>query len=149
MIELIAAFVVLGILTALTFVVMSSVRDRAKEEDAMARLRGVAASQNLLFEARGYYTAGNSELAAIEGAYQYTADGAPVTDGSGRVSVAVTEVGGEYVVGLATRSSSELCYLMRMAEPMSSMQDARIVLGEDDPTACTGAVALTQTGQNW
>lgn len=145
LIELAITFFVLGLLTTATFVSMTSVRDRAQEADAQMRLRGVAAAQNFLFEARGYFTADQAELTALENAYLYTVDDTPAPLDSKQVSVSVVVLSSEQVVGMATYSPNGRCHTLRMAEPSSAVPDAKVRFTTGDPMPCSGTTAIAQT----
>lgn len=145
MMEVAAAMVVLGLLAIMTAVVSRGGERAAKDTQATTALTALAAAQQLRYDTFGSYVEGQEDLADILSGYDFVAGILPST-GDTEVSVAVSTSGGEDVTAAAILASTDRCYMIRIHEPLSAVQDVRRVYADLPGSSCTGSYALGATG---
>lgn len=144
LIELIVTIVLIAVVAAIAGTAATTMFDKLRDRNARDTLRVIAAAEERFYEQRGRFTDTNTELATLDGSYTYVSGSSDSVDD--KVSVSVSASG--EAVGLALRSKSGACFLLRVESPNSGENDATAEIAAID-VVCAGSVALDQVGQEW
>lgn len=148
LLETVAVFVVLAVISGLVVASMSGVWGRTQDTAAQQAAVAVAGAQETSWRTYGTF-ATVGELAGRESAYTYVLGSTP-SEGPTSISVHVAPnvVPGEEVVGIAVKGESGTCYLVKQYQPRAprTLKNAK-ASSESGP--CTGEAAMTATGEKF
>lgn len=149
--ELIVVVIVLSIVAATAIASYTGIFDRATDDGPVQALEALSVSQYNHHQLRGSFVDAPAALERLEKAYDYE-PGGNRSRGPKNVSVAAESAAGVDVVGMAVLSDSGACYLVRVEEPTSPVDDVRVRLDADTDLACSGTTALVvgpADGEGW
>jgi type IV pilus assembly protein PilA len=142
LVELMVVVLVLAILMAIAIPTFLGARDRGQDRAAQSTARNALTAAKILYGDTGSYANVNgTTLKAVEPQYEYTAAGNVASPDENTVSVAIVGAGtAAQTVGIAVRSDSGACYMIRDVQDSATLTSIGTFYGR--PTgACTGARA--------
>ncbi len=141
LIEVMVVILVIGVLLAVGIPTYRGARARAENSAAQSALyNGFVAASVVFVDELDFLEADSAGMAASEPGLAYADSPAPSTDDE-QLSVASTSGGSTW--GAAVLSRSGTCFYIR------TNGTGTVTYGSSDTLACTGAVALTTTGNGW
>ncbi|MEM9466390.1 MAG: prepilin-type N-terminal cleavage/methylation domain-containing protein [Actinomycetota bacterium] len=141
LIEVMVVILVIGVLLAVGIPTYRGARARAQDSSAQSSLHnGFVAASIVFVDELDFLEADSAGMAASEPGLAYVDSPAPSSDDA---ELSVASIGGGATWGAAVRSDSGTCFYIRTNGTGS------ITYGSSDTLACTGAVALTTTGNGW